>query len=278
MPSDGIILPSGNIAVIPITGVITEEVSEGLFGREVVTPDIIKELLKKANQSANIKAIILEINSPGGSPVATDEIASAIKEITKPKISVIKEVGASGGYWIATAADKIFANRMSIAGSIGVTSSRLEYAGLLSKYNVTYRRLVAGELKDAGSPYKEMTSRELQLFQKMLDQIHTFFIQEVAQNRKLPVEKVKEIANGFVYIGEEAKELGLVDELGSRKEAVKMLEQQLNITGEIAEFKPGRGLFDLLSAKFDSFFYFAGKGFGSVFLDNRMRNDFEVFT
>lgn len=276
MPSDGI-LSSGNIAVIPITGLIAES-AQGIFGAEITTPSKLIELIKKANESKNIKGIVFEINSPGGSPVASDDIASAIKEITKPKIAVIKEAGASGAYWIATASDRIFANKMSLTGSIGVTSSRLEYAGLLNRYNVTYRRLVSGELKDAGSPYREMTEKERELFQKLLGKIHEYFIKEVAQNRKLSVEKVKELADGFVYLGEEAKELGLVDELGSRKDAVKYLEKQLNITAEVSEFKAKKTLFDVLGAKFEALFYYAGKGFGSAIVEEGITNRLEVIT
>lgn len=278
VPSDALSIPSGNIAVIPVSGVIVESDSKSAFSQEVITSAKLIEIIKKVNESNKIKGIIFEINSPGGSPVASDEIASVIKEINKPKIAVIKEVGASGAYWIATAADKIFANKMSITGSIGVTSAGLEYYGLLARYNVTYRRLVSGELKDAGTPFREMTEKEKMLFQKLLDKIHEYFIEKVAINRKLPIEKVRELATGFVYLGEDAKELGLIDEIGSRNDAVKLLEKQLGITAEIAEFKPKKGLFDMFSSKFDSFFYFAGKGFGNSLVESKVQNPFEVMT
>ena len=176
-------IQKGNVAVIPIEGLITT--GEETFTQGVKSKTIV-DLIEKAQKNDDIKAILLEINSPGGTPVATDEIASAVKEANKTTIAVIRETGASGAFWIATAADRIFANRMSITGSIGVQASRLEFAGLIADYNVTYRRLTAGRLKDAGSRFREMTPEEQQLFQTMLDKLHNEFIKAVAHNRNLP--------------------------------------------------------------------------------------------
>ena len=108
----------------------------------------------------------MEINSPGGSAVASDEIATAVKNAKKPVISLIREVGASGGYWVASASDYIIANRMSITGSIGVISSYLEFSGLMEKYGVGYERLVAGENKDLLTPYKKLEADQKALVQK----------------------------------------------------------------------------------------------------------------
>ena len=173
-------IQSGNVAVIPIEGVISTTSSTFMAG--VKSQSIVKRI-KKANENDNIKAILLEINSPGGTPVATDEIAQAIKNVNKTTIAVIRESGASGAYWIATATDRIFANRMSVTGSIGVQASKLEFSGLIADYNITYRRLTAGRLKDAGSIWKTMTGEEEKLFQKLIDTLHNEFIKVVAENR-----------------------------------------------------------------------------------------------
>ena len=241
-------VPSGNIAVIPIEGTIVSTSRDSILG-DVVKSDTISKWLEKAGETERIKAVVLEINSPGGSAVASDEIAVAVKELRekKPVVAVIRETGASGGYWVASAAERIWANRMSITGSIGVTSSRLEFAGLIEEYNVTYRRLVSAPYKDAGTPWKKMTSEEQELFQRLIGRIHEFFIIEVARNRGLSTEKVTELANGFIFLGVEAMEHGLVDEMGSRKDAVKWLEQKLNITAEVGEFEERKGLFGALS-------------------------------
>src|SRR3972149_2081793 len=157
----------GNVAVIPIEGVIMGSDSSGLFEETVTSKDTIK-LIEKAEKNPSIKAVLFEINSPGGSAVASEEIANAIRKINKTKAALIREVGASGGYWIASSTDYVVANRVSITGSIGVIASYLEFPGLLGEYNVTYRRLVAGKYKDIGSPFKEMTDEEQKLFQEDL--------------------------------------------------------------------------------------------------------------
>ncbi|MEM4239868.1 MAG: signal peptide peptidase SppA, partial [Candidatus Woesearchaeota archaeon] len=187
---------------------------------------------------------LLEIDSPGGSPVATEEIARAVKDANKTVVAVIRETGASGAYWVASAADYIFASKMSLTGSIGVAGSRLEFAGLLKDYNVTYRRLVSGQYKDAGTRWKEMTPEEEALFQKMLDEVYNEFINSVAENRNMPVEKVKELANGFVLTGAQAKNAGLVDAIGNKDDAIKYIEQKLNITAKTYEFKKKKPLFE----------------------------------
>jgi len=242
-PSGRII--SGNIAVVPIKGVITTAENAKYFLENGGTPsEKIVEWIKEADKDTQTRAILLEIDSPGGSPVATEEIARAVKDANKTVIAVIRETGASGAYWVASAADRIFASKMSLTGSIGVSSSRLEFAGLLKDYNVTYRRLVAGQYKDAGSRWKEMTPEEEALFQKMLDEIHAEFVSAVAENRNLPPEKVREISDGFVLTGMQAKELGLIDEIGGKDDAIKFIEKMLNITAKTYEFKPAKSFFE----------------------------------
>jgi protease-4 len=238
-------ISDGNVAVVPITGVITTG-DERPFGMNLAKSSDIIKMIEKAEEKEEIKAILLEIDSPGGAPVATDEIAQVVKDAEKPIIAVIRETGASGAYWIATAADKIFANRMSITGSIGVRASNLGFSGLMKDYNVTYRRLVAGKFKDAGSPYKEMSPEEKALFQGLLDDLHDEFIGAVAENRNLSEEDVRELATGFVYLGSEAKKLGLIDELGNKKDALEYLEKELDIEAEPVVYKKKKTLSDVL--------------------------------
>lgn len=231
-------ISGGNVAVVPITGVISTDGGADLLSERGTPAATVAGWIKDADEDPNTKAIILDIDSPGGSPVATDIIARAVLEANKTVVAVIGESGASGAFWIATAADFVIANRMSLTGSIGVVGSRLEFAGLLDDYNVTYRRLVAGKYKDAGSRWKEMTPEEEALFQAMLDEVHGEFIAAIAKNRGLPVERVQEIAHGFVFTGAEAQRLGLVDALGTKDDAIRHLEARLNITVELYEFEP----------------------------------------
>jgi len=238
-------VPTGNIAVIPITGTIT---AEGYSYGSTVSATKTIEWIEDAEENDEIKAILLDINSPGGSAVGSDEIALAVRAAEKPVVAVIREIGTSGAYWIASAADKVYANRMSVTGSIGVLGSYLEFAKLLEDYNITYRRLVSGKYKDMGSPFKELTDEEELIFQMAIDTIHSYFIDAVAENRNIPVDRVREIATGRFVLGIEAVELGLVDELGTKQDAVAYLEKELNITADLAEYRPRMSLRDILSA------------------------------
>jgi len=237
---------TGNVAVIPVHGVITAAGDDGFGGRGASSSDIVK-LIQKADDSSAIDVILIEVNSPGGSPVASSEIVEAIKKTEKPTVSVIREVGASGGYWVASAADTVFANQLSITGSIGVIGSYLEIEGLLENYNVTYRRLVKGKYKDAGSPFKELTGEEEQLFDRVLQKLYEAFIADVAANRQMTFGEVQTLANGFVYLGEEALDLGLVDQLGTMDDAIEFIENTYNITAETVVLERKRTLLDVLS-------------------------------
>ena len=259
---------SGNVALIPIEGVIAGTENDFLFESAAVSKDII-ELVEKADENANIKAIILEINSPGGSAVASEEIANAVKKTNKTTVALIREVGASGAYWIASSSDYVIANRVSITGSIGVIASYLEFPGFLEKYNVTYRRLVSGKYKDIGSPLKEMTEEEQEIFQKNLDLIRDYFVSEVAKNRNMGKKDVDKIANGLFYLGVQAKELGLVDELGGKDEAIAYIEKREGIKAEIVEYEKEKGLLEILAGVLSRQSFFVGKGIGSSLLDNR---------
>src|SRR3989338_9701266 len=184
----------GNVALIPIEGEITGSRDSGLlFGSAVAaSPDII-EMIEKADKNPSIKAIIFEINSPGGSAVASQEIADAVAKTNKTKVAWIREVGASGAYWIASSSDYVVANRASITGSIGVIASYLEFGGFLERYNITYRRLVAGKYKDIGSPLKEMTQEEQAYLQASLDEMKDYFVSEVAKNRNMSKKEVDKV-------------------------------------------------------------------------------------
>ena len=269
---------SGNVALIPIEGVIlgTED-SEFLFESVAQSQDIV-ELIEKADKNTNIKAIILEINSPGGSAVASEEIANAVSKTNKTTVAWIREIGASGAYWVASASDHIVANRVSVTGSIGVIASYLEFPGLLERYNVTYRRLVSGKYKDIGSPYKEMTEEESAVFQQSLDIIRDYFASEVAKNRNLNKKDVDKIANGLFYLGTQAKEIGLVDEIGGKDEVLRYIETKEGIKADIVEYKKEKSLLELLSDVFSQQSFFVGRGIGSSLLDKKHVSTLSITT
>lgn len=258
---------AGNVAMVDVDGVIT--LGRSSVFSDTLSSDDVVGFIKKADENPAIKAIIININSPGGSPVGTDEIANAIKKANKTTVAVIREVGASGGYWIASSADHVIANRMSITGSIGVIGSYLEFSGLLERYNMTYERLVAGKYKDIGTPLKELAPDERKIIQGILDELHNGFIVEVANNRKLPESKVREIATGVILTGKQAKELGLVDELGGIEEAKIYVNKTLNITPTITEYKKPVTLADIISEIVSKQSFSLGEGIGSALVERR---------
>ena len=269
---------SGNVALIPINGVIVgDKDSEFIFESVTSSPDTVK-FIEKADKNPSIKAIILEINSPGGSAVASEEIANAVKKTNKTTVAWIREVGASGAYWVASASDHIVANRVSITGSIGVIASYLEFPGLLERYNVTYQRLVSGKYKDIGSPYRELTEEEKAIFQQNLDAIRDYFVSEVAKNRNLNKKDVDKIANGLFYLGAQAKEFGLVDELGGKDEVISYIEKKEGIKADIVEYKKEKTLIEILSEILSKQSFFVGKGIGSSLFDKKIASGISITT
>ena len=254
-------IETGNVAVIKLRGVIMED-GNGFSGDVVSAADVVG-FITDAEEDSSIKAIVIDINSPGGSAVASDEIAEAVKQSSKPTVAFIHEIGTSGAYWVASATDTVIAHEMSITGSIGVLSSYLELSGLMEKYGVSYERLVAGKYKDMGTPFKELTQEERKLLQQKLDKIHDVFITEVADNRGLSKAQVKSIATGEFFLGDEAQKYGLIDIMGGQKE----LEQHLNSLGittiEYVHYAQEATLLDVLNQLGSSFFFSVGQGIGT---------------
>ena len=269
---------AGNVALIPIEGVIVgSKDSESIFEKATSSSDII-EFIEKADKNPSIKAIILEINSPGGSAVASEEIANALKKTNKTTVAWIREVGASGAYWIASASNHIVADRVSITGSIGVIASYLEFPGLLDRYNITYQRLISGKYKDIGSPFRELTDEEKNILQQNLDVIRDYFVSEVAKNRHMNKKDVDRIANGMFYLGVQAKDLGLIDEIGGKDEVIGFIEKKDGITAEIAEYKKEKTILDVLSKVLSKQSFYLGKGIASAFLDKQTSSAVSITT
>jgi protease IV len=263
---------TGNVALIPIAGPITGN-GGSYLGESTASAKTIVSFIEAAEENKNIKVILLEINSPGGSAVASDEIATAVKKVEKPVVALIREVGASGGYWIASASDYVIANRMSITGSIGVISSYVEFSELMDKYGINYQRMVAGDKKDLGSPLRKLSSDEEELLQKKINRIHDFFIEEIALNRGLSVSKVRELATGEFYLGIEALDLGLVDLLGNKDTIEDYIQTEYNIE-EVNYFvyQEKADLFSALFGVFEKMSFNIGEGIGAIFVKSSKNN------
>ncbi len=255
-------LKLGNVAFIKINGPITTEGEDFLNSNTIGSADVVK-FIEDADENPEIKAILVEINSPGGSAVASAEIVSALKKTNKTKVVFIREIGTSGAYWIATASDKIVAHPLSVTGSIGVLGSYLEFSKLLERYNITYERLVAGKYKDIGSPLKELSEEEKKILQEAIDSIHEYFLYDVAKNRNLSADVVNEISTGRIYLGMDAKKLGLIDVLGGKDEAEQIVKAMANIT-EITyvEYEKKKALSEILRNIFKETGFFVGKDIG----------------
>ena len=274
--SDGL---NGNVAVIDITGTILADEDVDFLFEDVTSSDDIRRLIRKADRNDGIRAIVFKINSPGGSAVASEEIAREIQKTNKTTVAWIREIGTSGAYWIASASDHVIANRMSITGSIGVIASYLGFAGFLQDHNVSYERLVSGNLKDIGSPFKEMTQEEKVLFQKSLDSIHGYFVEEVAKNRNLKKRDVEKIATGQFFIGADAKELGLVDELGGREEVIAYVEEKIGEEADFVSYETEKGFFESLGKVFNENSFYIGKGIGnSLFTKAELKESVSIST
>jgi len=244
-------LGGGYVAVIPIKG----EITSGGCGGDLLSGPVacanaedVKESIREANEDWSVDAILLDINSGGGGVVATREITKAIEESEKPVVAYIGDVGASGAYYAASAARRIVADRNSITGGIGVRMTIMHYYDLMSKLGVNVTVIKAGEDKDVGSPYRPMTEGEREELQVIVDKTYDDFVATVAVNRNLSEERVRNISNGKIYIGVDAKELGLVDELGTFEDALDIAAREGGIEGEpkMKAIEPEKSLRDLL--------------------------------
>jgi protease-4 len=207
---------------------------DSFFDYDVSSSEDLVWAIKSMNEdSENVKAILIEVDSGGGLPVAGEEVANAIKASEIPVVAMIRQAGASGAYWAISSADKIFASKNSDVGSIGVTMSYLNNVSKNQKEGYVYENLSAGKYKDSGNPDKALTAEEKALLMRDVVIVHENFIEAISVNRNLPIEKVRAIADGSTVLGEKAKELGLIDDIGGIYEVEAYLEEILGEKPEI---------------------------------------------
>ena len=218
---EGLAAGGPRVAVVEIEGIIVDSSSA------------VRELREHAENPA-VKAVVLRVNSPGGVVAPTQEIFAAIQRVRKagkPVIASFGAVAASGGYYVATAADRIYANPGTLTGSIGVVMQMANLEGLLKKVGVDYVVVKAGAYKDMGNFARTMTPEERKILQALLDDVYSQFVDAVAEGRGLDRKDVLAFADGRIYSGQQAQALKMVDELGGFEDAVEAAGKLANISG-----------------------------------------------
>jgi protease-4 len=193
---------------------------------------LIVDHLRQAEEDSNVKAVVLRVDSPGGSVVGSDEIYRQVLVMTKPVVVSMGELAASGGYYVSAPATEIWANPGTLTGSIGVISQFINIGELLEEYGVEVTTIKSGEFKDIGSLFRSMSDKEKASWQTIIDETYEEFVRIVADGRELPIEEARELADGRIYTGRQALELGLVDQLGNLSAATQRAAELGGIEGE----------------------------------------------
>ncbi|MFW6285959.1 MAG: signal peptide peptidase SppA [Nanoarchaeota archaeon] len=236
------------IGVVPIQGAIMTQKTSTLTQTSISSREIA-DILRDLKDDNSVKGVILDINSPGGSAVASDEISQAIDELkqVKPVYALINDIGASGAFWIAVSSDKIYSSSMSTLGSIGVTSVGFGFEDLIEEYNITYRRYTAGEHKDMGSAFREPTLKEEKIIDNLLKEIHQNFITHIAKNRNMTYDKVLNYSTGEIFLGTQAKEIGFIDEIGYYPDILSDIKEEVQSLNAIAvDYAPQQSFTEIL--------------------------------
>ena len=223
------------IAVVNVRGIIVS--GEESFGTNVADSRQICLRIRRAAADPDVKALIINLNTPGGEVVASDEIYAEImrfrKQTGKPAVAMMNTMAASGGYYVAAACNPIIANKLTMTGSIGVIISTINYRGLFEKIGLQSEVYTSGKMKDMLNGGRQRTPEEIQIVRQLVDNTYREFTRIVAESRKIPLGKIRstEIGDGRIFDGVQAKKLGLVDSLGYFRDAV-------NAAAENAKLKP----------------------------------------
>ncbi|NHN42448.1 signal peptide peptidase SppA [Halorubellus sp. JP-L1] len=270
------VLPGYNVAEVEVKGPITRDGGGGRLPSSPTSPgaDEIVEQIERADDDGSVDALLVKLNTPGGEVVPSDDIRTAAKRFDGPTIAYTNDLCASGGYWIASGCDELWARDASLVGSIGVILGQVNAKELADKVGVQYEALTAGEYKDAGSPLKEFTDDDREYLQGLVDEWYDDFVERVADGRDMDPDAVRD-TEAKVYLGETAHEIGLVDALGARDDVEDELERRLGTDVTVEAFRPQHGLGERLRGSAQAVAYAAGAGVGSV-VANDDGPDFEL--
>lgn len=238
------------IAIVEVNGAIVSGSAPEFSASSSAAADDIMNAIQWSVQDPDVKALLLLVNSPGGSVVASDVIYNELKNVQMPIVVLFGETAASGGYYISMAGDYIIANPNTLTGSIGVISTFPNAEELLDKVGVEMNVVISGEAKDFGSMYREMTPEEQAYWQALINETYDSFVQIVAEGRNMSEDDVRALADGRVYTGRKALELGLVDSLGYEQDAINKAAVLGLISGDprVIRYSTQQGLLSLLGA------------------------------
>jgi protease-4 len=258
------VLPRHNVAEVPVEGPITRDGgSPSPFSASIgVGADDIVRQIERADEDRGAEALLVRLNTPGGEVVPSDDIRRAAADFEGPVVAYASDTCASGGYWIASGCDEIWAHEASLVGSIGVIGSRPNVSELAEDLGVSYERFAAGKYKDAGMPLKELTEDEREYLQGIVDDFYDDFVERVAEGRDIEPAAVRE-TEARVYLGREASEIGLVDEIGTDEDVEQRLEELLEAEPTVRKFTPQRGLAGRLRGGAQAVAYALGAGLAS---------------
>lgn len=248
------------IAVLNVEGTIQDTgEAASLLGGTGYNHDLFMEQLEQVKNDDSIKAVMLKVNSPGGGVVESAQIHDKITEIQeetkKPFYVSMGVVAASGGYYISAPADKIFVNRETMTGSLGVIMQTVNYGELAKKYGVDFVTIKSGPFKDIGSPTREMTADEQALLQEMLDDSYEAFVDVIEEGRGMSEEQVKKVADGRIMNGRQAVEAKLADDFGFEEDVLTALRTDYDLKGaQVIEYGADQGIGSLFSMKLSSLF------------------------
>ncbi|TWT41752.1 putative signal peptide peptidase SppA [Phycisphaerae bacterium RAS1] len=226
---------SQRIAVIEIDGMIQNGREQSLAGATGENPvALFKEKLDKAGGDSRVRAVVLRINSPGGTVTASDimhgEVVAFRKRTGKPVIASMLDVAASGGYYVACACDRIYAHPTTVTGSIGVIALLPDFSGTMQKLGIAVNAIKSGAMKDSGSPFREMTEADRAVFQKMINDMYERFLAVVHAGRPgIAADELRKIADGRIYMADDARRLGLIDTVGGLEDAITAAREAAGI-------------------------------------------------
>lgn len=246
------------IAVINLEGVIMDG-ETSVFMMDGYNHSSLLQMIRSAGEDPTVAAIILQIDSPGGAVGPTAEIHRTIvdvqEEYDKPIYVSMGSMAASGGYYVAAPADKIFAEPATITGSIGVIMENINIAGLAEKYGISFNTIKSGKHKDIMSTNRKMTDEEKEILQSIVDEMFDEFVQVVVDGRNMDEATVRELADGRIYTGKQAKEVNLVDEVGSFEDALAALKNDYNLEdAQVIQYNESLGFFSGLGVTLQNIF------------------------